>query len=170
MPNSHSESAPHAPVLDAVLWTDGAARGNPGPAGAGAILKTPSGEVLAAESLYLGHTTNNVAEYRALLLGLERALSCGVERVEVRADSELLIKQLRGEYRVRSDGLRPLYEEAKQLLGRFRSSKLTHVRREHNTEADRLANRGIDEHAARELSAQSESSSAPATASNSGDR
>src|SRR5258706_3062311 len=81
---------------DAILWTDGAARGNPGPAGIGALLKTPSGEVLAADSAYLGQATNNVAEYKALLLGLERALSLGVRRIEVRADSELLVKQING--------------------------------------------------------------------------
>ena len=127
-----------------MLWTDGAARGNPGPAGCGAILKAPSGEVLDEQSQYLGHTTNNVAEYRALLLGLERALACGVRELEVRADSELLIKQLRGEYRVRSAGLQPLYTQAKQLISRFVSVRLVHVRRELNSEADRLANRGID--------------------------
>lgn len=129
----------------AILWTDGAARGNPGPAGCGAILKTPDGRVLAEESQYVGHTTNNVAEYRALLLGLERALASGIRKIEVRADSELLIKQLRGEYRVRNEGLRPLFEEAKALLERFEEATLSHVRRELNTEADRLANRGIDE-------------------------
>jgi ribonuclease HI len=127
-----------------LLWTDGAARGNPGPAGAGVMLKTAAGEVLAAEGAFLGHTTNNVAEYRALLLGLTRALELGVKRIEVRADSELLIKQLKGEYRVRSEGLRPLYEQARGLLGRFEASRLLHVRREHNAEADRLANEGID--------------------------
>lgn len=154
-------------MFDAVLWTDGAARGNPGPAGGGAILKSLSGEVLATESLYLGHTTNNIAEYRALLLGLERALSCGIQHIEVRADSELLIKQLRGEYRVRNEGLKPLYEAAKRLLARFQSAKLTHVRREHNVEADRLANRGIDERPELESSDQTVS---PASGSNSGDK
>jgi ribonuclease HI len=129
----------------AVLWSDGAARGNPGPAGLGAILKTPSGEVLAAESRYLGHTTNNVAEYRALLMGLERALALGVRKLEVRADSELLIKQLRGEYRVKNQGLKPLFAEAKALLSRFESYQLTHVRRELNSEADQLANIGVDQ-------------------------
>jgi len=130
--------------LEAILWTDGAARGNPGPAGIGALLKTPSGEVLAADSAYLGDATNNVAEYKALLLGLERALELGVKRIEVRADSELLIKQIKGRYRVRNAGLRPLYEAALKLLARFEASTLTHVRREHNAEADRLANAGID--------------------------
>jgi ribonuclease HI len=126
------------------LWTDGAARGNPGPAGAGVMLKAPSGEVLAAEGRFLGHTTNNVAEYRALLLGLERALELGVRRLEVRADSELLIKQLKGEYRVRNAGLKPLYDQAVALIARFEVARLKHVRREHNAEADRLANEGID--------------------------
>ncbi len=128
----------------AMLWTDGAARGNPGPAGAGVMLKTEAGEVLAAEGQFLGHTTNNVAEYKALLLGLERALALGVKRLEVRADSELLIKQLKGEYRVKNAGLRPLYEQALTLLRRFEDARLEHVRREHNVEADRLANEGID--------------------------
>ena len=129
---------------DAILWTDGAARGNPGPAGIGALLKTPNGEVLSAASAYLGQATNNVAEYKALLLGLERALALGVRRIEVRADSELLVKQIKGEYRVKSSGLRPLHREALRLLARFESSRLVHVRREQNSEADRLANTGID--------------------------
>ncbi len=128
----------------AILWTDGAARGNPGPAGIGALLKTPSGEVISADSAYLGEATNNVAEYKALLLGLERALALGVKKIEVRADSELLIKQIKGQYRVRNPGLKPLYETALKLLARFEASSLTHVRREHNSEADRLANAGID--------------------------
>ncbi len=132
------------PSEEAILWTDGAARGNPGPAGIGAILKSPNGEVLYTGSEYLGHTTNNVAEYQAVLLGLKGALTLGVASIEVRADSELLIKQLKGEYRVKSPGLRPLFEEAKRLLTRFASVKLTHVRRELNGEADRLANQGID--------------------------
>lgn len=134
-----------APPDTAILWSDGAARGNPGPAGCGAILKTPEGEVLAAESRYLGHTTNNVAEYKALLLGLERALALGVRRIEVRADSELLIKQLLGVYRVKNEGLKPLHTEAKALLARFDSFVLTHVRRELNAEADELANAGVDQ-------------------------
>jgi ribonuclease HI len=126
------------------LWTDGASRGNPGPAGIGALLKTLAGEVLAAESAYLGEATNNVAEYKALLMGLERALELGVKQLEVRADSELLIKQLKGQYQVRNAGLQPLYRSALSLLARFEASTLLHVRREHNLEADRLANAGID--------------------------
>jgi len=129
---------------DAILWSDGAARGNPGPAGAGAILKTPGGVVLAELCGFLGHTTNNVAEYRALLMGLEQALALGVRRLEVRADSELLIKQLRGEYRVKDPKLKPLWQEAKELLARFESARLHHVPRAQNSDADRLANAGID--------------------------
>ena len=106
-------------VVDAILWTDGAARGNPGPAGSGAILKTTSLEVLAADGQYIGETTNNVAEYKALLLGLLRALQHGIRRLEVRADSELMIKQLRGEYQVRAEGLKPLFAEAKGMIGRL---------------------------------------------------
>jgi ribonuclease HI len=127
----------------AILWTDGAARGNPGPAGIGVVLKTLQGEILATEARFVGHTTNNVAEYRALLLGLERAIECGVRRLEVRADSELLIRQLLGKYRVKNAGLRPLYQRATELLRKFESTHLVHVRREQNAEADRLANEGI---------------------------
>src|SRR3569623_127631 len=112
---------------EAMLWTDGAARGNPGPAGIGALLKTPAGQVLSQESAYIGEATNNVAEYRALLLGLERALELGVRRIEVRADSELLVKQIKGEYRVKSPGLRPLFRAALELLGRFQASRVVHV-------------------------------------------
>jgi ribonuclease HI len=108
------------------------------------MLKTASGEVIVAEGRFVGHSTNNVAEYKALLLGLERALERGVSRLEVRADSELLIKQLKGEYRVRNSGLKPLYEQALDLLERFEAVELKHVRREQNAEADRLANEGID--------------------------
>jgi len=129
---------------DAILWSDGAARGNPGPAGAGAILRTPAGVVLAELCGFLGHTTNNVAEYRALLMGLEQALALGVRRLEVRADSELLIKQLRGEYRVKDPKLKPLWQEAKELLARFEAARLHHVPRAQNSDADRLANAGID--------------------------
>jgi ribonuclease HI len=144
MARSESSTPSVENVPDAILWTDGAARGNPGPAGIGAILKSPSGEVLYTGSEFLGHTTNNVAEYKAVLLGLTGALAKGIERIEVRADSELLIKQLKGEYRVKSPGLRPLFEEARRLIARFNSVKLTHIRRELNGEADRLANQGID--------------------------
>jgi len=139
-----AEKRPDSDSQSAILWTDGAARGNPGPAGIGVMLKSPAGAVLVAEGRSIGHATNNVAEYRALLLGLEKALERGVRRVEVRADSELLIKQLKSEYRVKNAGLRPLFEQAAAMLRRFETVQLTHVRREFNAEADRLANEGID--------------------------
>jgi ribonuclease HI len=143
--SDHSaEPSPDSESHSAILWTDGAARGNPGPAGIGVMLKTRSGRVIVAEGRSIGHATNNVAEYRALLLGLEKALERGIRRVEVRADSELLIKQLRNEYRVKNPGLRPLFEQAAAMIRRFETVRLTHVRREHNSEADRLANEGID--------------------------
>ncbi len=127
-----------------ILWTDGAARGNPGPAGAGARLEDGQGQVLGERSAYLGETTNNVAEYRALLVGLEMALEEKVSRIEVRADSELMIRQLKGVYKVRNANLKPLFLEARKLLGQFAMTRLVHVRRENNQEADRLANEGID--------------------------
>ncbi len=130
--------------LDAILWSDGAARGNPGPAGIGAIIKRPGGEVLATCSEAYGKATNNAAEYGALLMGLRQALELGLRRIEVRADSELLIKQLGGEYRVKNAALKPLYEQAQRLLQQFEWTRLRHVRREYNSEADRLANQGID--------------------------
>jgi len=142
--DSSPATAPASDGSFSTLWTDGAARGNPGPAGIGVMLKAANGEVIVAEGQFVGHTTNNVAEYKALLLGLERAIERGVLRLEVRADSELLIKQLKGEYRVRNAGLLPLYEQAKRLIKRFEEVRLKHVRREHNGEADRLANEGID--------------------------
>jgi ribonuclease HI len=129
---------------DAILWSDGAARGNPGPAGLGAIIKRPSGEVLATCSEAYGEATNNAAEYAALLMGLRRALELGLRRIEIRADSELLIKQLGGDYRVKNAALKPLFEQAQRLLQQFDWTRLRHVRREYNSEADRLANQGID--------------------------
>ena len=133
-----------APQPDAILWSDGAARGNPGPAGIGAIIKRPDGQVLATCSEAYGQSTNNAAEYAALLMGLRRALALGLRRVEIRADSELLIKQLGGDYRVKNAALKPLYEEAQNLRQQFEWTRLRHVRREFNSEADRLANQGID--------------------------
>ena len=137
-----STSEPQA--IEAVLSTDGGARGNPGPAGIGAQLVTPSGKVIAEISEYLGEATNNVAEYRAVIAGLERAREHGVRRLTLRTDSELVIKQLKGEYRVRDEKLIPLYNKAARLLDAFDHVELRHVRREYNTEADRLANEAMD--------------------------
>jgi ribonuclease HI len=126
------------------VFTDGAARGNPGPGGAGVCIREPSGALLAEVARYLGEVTNNVAEYRALLLGLEKARALGARQVEVRSDSELLVRQMLGEYRVRNPGLRELYERAVELEGEFDRVEYVHLRREANRDADRLANRAID--------------------------
>jgi ribonuclease HI len=127
------------------LFSDGAARGNPGPAGAGAVLVDPDGQVVARLGKYLGTQTNNYAEYMGLLLGLKHARSLGTRELEVLADSELLIRQLEGRYQVKSTTLRPLYEEAARLLKDFSRVKLTHVPREKNKAADEMSNRAIDE-------------------------
>jgi ribonuclease HI len=127
------------------VYSDGAARGNPGPAGAGAVVLDESGTALAEIGRYLGEQTNNVAEYEGLLLGLRHALAHGATDVEVLADSQLLIRQLAGVYRVKSAGLMPLFEEAKRLLRRFKSIELRHIPREMNGAADEMSNRAIDE-------------------------
>ena len=128
------------------IFTDGAARGNPGPAGAGVYIEDAEGEVVSEDFAYLGEATNNVAEYRALLLGLERAQELGARKIEIRADSELMVRQLRGEYRVRNAALRKLFERARTLENAFEQIEYTHVRRERNRDADRLANHAIDAH------------------------
>jgi ribonuclease HI len=127
------------------LYSDGAARGNPGPAGAGAVLVEPNGQVVERIGKYLGIQTNNFAEYMGLLLGLRRAKELGVQEVEVYADSELMIRQLGGRYQVKSLSLRPLYEEALELINGFSRVKLVHVPREMNSAADEMSNRAIDE-------------------------
>lgn len=127
------------------VYSDGAARGNPGPSGAGAVLIEPGGQVVAKLGKYLGHQTNNYAEYMGLLLGLKHAKALGAKEIEVFADSELLIRQLGGRYQVKSPSLRPLYEEAVKLLNDFSRVKLVHVPREMNAAADEMSNKAIDE-------------------------
>lgn len=132
-----------------VVYTDGAARGNPGPAGAGVSIRDGAGEVVVERALYLGETTNNVAEYRALLAGLEEARHLGASEIEVRSDSELLVRQMAGEYRVRNARLQELHARARALEHGFERVEYVHVRRDENRDADRLANRAIDEHSGR---------------------
>ncbi len=127
------------------VYSDGASRGNPGPAGAGAVLLDERGAVLRRLGKLLGRETNNIAEYQGLLLGLRAALEMGARDIEVRADSELMIKQLKGDYRVKNEGLKPLFAEAQALLRRFDWVKLRHVPREENKLADEMSNRAIDE-------------------------
>jgi ribonuclease HI len=131
-------------ALRLVLYTDGAARGNPGPAGAGVRVESPDGTAIDELAEYLGETTNNVAEYHALLIGLERARALGAASVEVRSDSELLVRQMTGEYKVKNAGLKELVTRARTLERAFRSVAYVHVRREKNRCADRLANLAID--------------------------
>lgn len=127
------------------IYSDGAARNNPGPAGAGVVIKH-GGKTVAEVAEYLGKTTNNIAEYMAFIRGLEEALSLGAKEVECFADSELLVKQINGEYKVKNEGLIPLFHHAQSLLKKFKHHKVTHIRREKNTEADLLSNKGIDDH------------------------
>ncbi len=130
--------------MKARLSTDGGARGNPGPAAYGYVLEADDGTVLDARGEAIGVATNNVAEYRGLLAGLEAALERGVKEVEVVSDSELVVKQMRGEYKVKNETLRDLVDEAHALESRFRRVTYTAVRREHNELADRLVNEALD--------------------------
>ena len=127
------------------LYADGAARGNPGPAGAGAVLVSPAGHVMAKIGKFLGESTNNVAEYTGLILGLRRAKAMGLKELDVFSDSELLVKQLAGDYQVKAEHLKPLYDEAQALLKGFGDVHLAHVPREENAAADEMSNRAIDE-------------------------
>jgi ribonuclease HI len=128
----------------AKLSTDGGARGNPGPAAYGYVLEAEDGTVLAAHGETIGVATNNVAEYRALIAGLEKALELAVSEVEVVSDSELLVKQMTGEYKVKKPTLQELSLEAARLARRFDRISYTAVRREHNELADRLVNEALD--------------------------
>lgn len=127
------------------VFSDGAARGNPGPAGAGAVVLDENGQVLKNLGRFLGRQTNNVAEYEGLLLGLRWARAHGAREVEVRADSQLLIRQLEGSYAVKNEVLRRLHAEALALLRAFEKYELIHVPREVNALADEMSNRAIDE-------------------------
>ena len=128
-----------------IAYVDGGARGNPGPAGYGVHIESESGEVLAELHGGLGIATNNVAEYHGLLAALAWAIDHGHRDVHIRADSELFVKQMRGEYKVKHPGLKPLYVRARLLTMELSNVEFEHVRREKNKEADRLANLGMDE-------------------------
>lgn len=128
-----------------LLMVDGAARGNPGQAGCGAAICDERGAVVEELSRYLGHSTNNVAEYEGLLMGLEALLRLGRKNIVVQSDSQLLVRQLNGEYRVKDQKLKVLFHRAMALLRQFDSCRILHVRREMNKLADRLANQGIDD-------------------------
>lgn len=131
------------------IHIDGASRGNPGEAGFGVHVTSPEGDELAGLYGYIGRATNNVAEYQALLHALRYALGRGAREVEVFSDSELVVKQISGAYKVKHPDMIPLHREARGLLSRFTRATLRHVRREQNAAADRLANQALDEKASR---------------------
>jgi ribonuclease HI len=130
--------------VKARLSTDGGARGNPGPAAFGYVLESDDGHVLAAHGEAIGHATNNVAEYSGLVAGMEKAAELGVRELEVVSDSELMVKQMRGDYKVKNEALRALWEEANYLERRFSKVRYTAVRRAHNELADQLVNEALD--------------------------
>ncbi|MFL5980618.1 MAG: ribonuclease HI family protein [Gaiellaceae bacterium] len=130
--------------MKARLSTDGGARGTPGPAAYGYVLEAEDGHVLAAHGEAIGHATNNVAEYSGLVAGLRKAAELGVRELEVVSDSELLVKQMQGEYRVKNQALRELWDEANDLERRFARVRYTAVRRAHNELADQLVNEALD--------------------------
>ena len=128
-----------------LIWVDGAARGNPGPAAIGAVIKDEQGATLARISQRIGKTTNNQAEYRALIAALEKAVQLGARKVSVYSDSELVVRQITGRYRVKKAELKPLFQKVTQLQSRLESFSISHIPREQNTEADHLANEALDQ-------------------------
>jgi len=135
---------PELAIKEIVLHFDGASRGNPGPAAYGVVAESLDGAPVAAFSKFLGEATNNQAEYEGLLAALEFARSNGYTRLRILSDSELLVRQMNGQYKVKSDGLKPLWERARRAAAAFESCSFRHVPREENREADRLANRALD--------------------------
>ncbi len=131
--------------MKAKLFTDGGSRGNPGPAAYGFVLEAEDGTVLDARGEAIGVATNNVAEYSALVAGLERAIEAGVDQLEVVSDSELLVKQMRGEYKVKNRALQDLFMDASRLARKLDRVTYTAVRREHNELADSLVNEALDQ-------------------------
>ena len=129
------------PFMKATIFTDGGARGNPGPAGIGVVITGTHPKNIAE---YIGEATNNVAEYKALIRGLLEAIKLGYREADVFADSELMVKQIKGEYRVKQPHLIPLVQECRDLISVFQRFTISHVRREQNKEADKLVNQAID--------------------------
>ena len=126
------------------IYVDGGSRGNPGPSGVGVVILDAGGKRLKDISKYIGETTNNIAEYSALLYGLEEALILRADEIVVKMDSELVARQLTGDYRVKDPGLKPLFERAMNMLKSFKAFEIRHIEREKNKEADKLVNRAIN--------------------------
>lgn len=139
---------------------DGGSRGNPGPASYGVVIRDPKGEVIARLKKYIGRMTNNVAEYYGLIAALDYAQSNNVRALRIESDSELLVKQMRGQYKVKSADLKPLFERAKKMSQALASFRIDHIYREQNAEADALANEAMDE-----VSGKSSAASAPSSRS-----
>jgi ribonuclease HI len=131
-------------IKRAIIYADGASRGNPGPAAIGAVIKDEKGYPHARISQRIGTTTNNQAEYRAVITALEKAIRLGAKHVVVNSDSQLVVRQVNGRYRVKDVALKPLYQRVKALQGRLESFTITHVPRQQNTEADYLTNAALD--------------------------
>ncbi|MBN1161100.1 MAG: ribonuclease HI family protein [Dehalococcoidales bacterium] len=127
-----------------IIYTDGAARGNPGPAAIGVALKDETGKTVASISRRLGPTTNNQAEYQAIIAGLEKAVNLGAKNVSMKSDSELAVNQINGQFKIKNTALRPLYQKVVQLIGRLESFSITYIPREQNRQADALANKALD--------------------------
>jgi ribonuclease HI len=135
-----------------ILRTDGASRGNPGPAAAGLVIELPDGETVEVDKKYLGVMTNNQAEYRALILGLGAVMRFRPSEVRIFMDSELVVRQMTGQYRVKEESLRPIFDEARLLVRQLPEVTFQHVRRNQNARADALANEALDDEAARSSS------------------
>jgi ribonuclease HI len=133
-------------IDELVIYTDGACRGNPGEGGAGVVFEDGEGKEVTTIQRYLGLVTNNVAEYRALLIALEVAQEFNAKRIRLFLDSELVVKQIKGEYRVKNSNIKPLYEVVKAAISAFEEVQITHIPRDKNKRADLLANAAIDEH------------------------
>ncbi len=127
------------------MFVDGASRGNPGPAAIGVTIKDERGKLITFISRRIGRATNNQAEYRAIIAALEHAITLGANQVEIHSDSELVVRQINGEYRVKKTTLKPLYQQVKQLQGSLEDFTITHILRQQNIEADKLANKALND-------------------------
>jgi ribonuclease HI len=159
-PESNSASAPTATTAAYRANIDGGSRGNPGPASYGVVIRDPRGQVVAKLKKYIGRTTNNVAEYYGLIAALDYAQQHGIRALRIESDSELLVRQMRGQYKVKSPELRPLYERARKMAQSFHLFKIDHVYREQNAEADALANEALDETSGRPAASKPDTTSA----------
>lgn len=127
-----------------IIYTDGAARGNPGPAAIGVVLKDEKGNIIATVSRRLAPTTNNQAEYQAIIAGLEKAIGLGVKNVSVKSDSDLVVNQINGRFKIKNTALRPLYQKVVRLTGSLESFSISYIPRSQNSAADALANKALD--------------------------